>query len=47
MGEGGTVNQSNDMRKAANVLGGQFTSFAVAYFIAADGQVFVTANFGG
>lgn len=37
----------NSSGHRANVLGGQFTSFAVAYFIAADGQVFVTANFGG
>jgi len=31
----------------ANVLAGRFTSIAVAYTMTADGQVFVTVNFGG
>ena len=37
----------NSSGHRANVVGGQFTSFAVAYFISGDGQIFVTANFGG
>ncbi|HEU5302322.1 MAG TPA: CAP domain-containing protein [Acidimicrobiia bacterium] len=37
----------NSSGHRANIVGGQFTSFAVAYFITGDGQIFVTANFGG
>ncbi len=31
----------------ANIVGGQYTSLAVAYTISGDGQIFATANFGG
>lgn len=37
----------NSSGHRANIVGGQFDSIAVAYFIAGDGQIYVTANFGG